>query len=141
MKSMPDFQGKSIFSRLWAFITRFLNARRILPQIRGTQPVLLKPQTYHEVREKMLNNDYDYTQPENKIGGYQLADRNIFYVGDGHHRMAAAMDLYWKTGNAEPAQKLISQGIWSLTTRPPVGGQVFPAFSFSGRIRNFLAFF
>ena len=138
---MFDSFSESLFGRLKVFITRFFNARKIFPKIRGTQPVLLKRQTYHEVREKMLNNNYDYTQPENQIGGYQLADSNIFYVGDGHHRMAAAMDIYWETGNVEPVRNLISYGIWSLTARPPVGGGIFPAFSFLGRVRNFLTFF
>ena len=123
------------------FIVRFFHARKNLPKIRGTQPVLVKQATYHQVKETMSNNRYDYMQPENRIGGYQVVDRNIFYVGDGHHRMAAAMDIYWETGNAEPVEKLTSHGMWTLTTRPPQGAQTFPALSIFGKIRNFPTFF
>jgi hypothetical protein len=122
------------------FITRFFNARSVLPKIRGTQPVLPKPQTFHEVREKMLSGTYDYTLPDHRIGIIQPVGSGEIIIGEGHHRIDTALDIYWKTGNGEPVQKLITHGFYSYPDAVPHNTQIFPAFTFWGKIRNWLVF-
>ncbi|HAT6805138.1 TPA: hypothetical protein JAN03_24385 [Citrobacter freundii] len=43
------------------------------------------------VKDKMSNNDFDYSSTKNKIGGY-YDSKGTYHVGDGHHRMAAAIE-------------------------------------------------
>ena len=73
----------------------------------------------------MINGKYDFKKPENIIAGYVDAKGN-YYITEGHHRMAAAMEIYKKTGDASYINKLLSNGKWTETQKPPIDAKPLP---------------
>lgn len=73
----------------------------------------------------MRNGNYRFESPKGIIGGY--VDKNgKYWVSEGHHRMAAAKEIYKETGDASNVKKLIENGRWTKTEYPPVDGRKFP---------------
>ncbi len=76
---------------------------------------------------------------ENRIAG--VFDRKgAYYVTDGHHRLAAALELYWETGDAQPIRQLLFWGSWSEVERKPVDRRPLPSRNWWGFFRNWLGF-
>lgn len=73
----------------------------------------------------MINGKYDFKKPENIIAGYVDAKGN-YYITEGHHRMAAVMEIYKKTGDAYYINKLLSNGKWTETQKPPIDAKPLP---------------
>lgn len=59
-------------------------------------------------------------------------------IGEGHHRIAAAMEIARETGNIKPLMNLLNNGSWvkgySGLTNP------LPSRSTWGKLRNWLGF-
>ena len=91
-----------------------------IPIIKGTQQGLRNPGQVPNIMSDMLKGMYRYDSPEGIIGGF-VDNKGVYYIGEGHHRIIAALRVYNKTGNAEPVLQLIKRGLWTLTNNPPKG--------------------
>ena len=59
----------------------------------------------------MQRGDFDYSQPKATLIGY-VDDRGTYYLTDGHHRVNAALEIWWETGNRDCLDRLIAAGAW-----------------------------
>jgi hypothetical protein len=71
----------------------------------------------NQIKSDMLNGRYRFEAPEGRIGGWRDAAGN-YYIGEGHHRMAAALEIFEATGDASYVNRLLQYGLWTLG-RPP----------------------
>lgn len=83
-----------------------VNIIESIPNIKGTQVGLRNPAQIDSMKDDMINKVYDFTLPQNRIAGY-VDSKGAFYVTEGHHRMAAAQELYKNTGDASYINNLI----------------------------------
>jgi filamentous hemagglutinin len=91
------------------------------------------------IKLDMLQGNYHYGEPHGRIGGW-LDSKGVYYVGEGHHRMAAAQEVYRETGDATAVLELLKWGEWTKTERPPSGSRPLPARAWWGKFRNWLGF-
>lgn len=77
------------------------------------------------MKRDMMNGNYDFKKPDNIIAGYVDAKGN-YYITEGHHRMAAAMEIYKKTGDTSYVNKLLLNGKWTEIRKPPVDSKPLP---------------
>lgn len=88
-------------------------------KIMATQKGGIDSSKVSKIKDDMLNGTYNYSSPEGRIGGYKTLDGK-YYVGDGHNRMTAALEIKNQTGNSVPLNNLLNNGRWTKqNTRPP----------------------
>ena len=107
--------------------------------IKGTQRGLRNPALVKELVQAMTNGTYDFNAARGIIAGYRDA-KGIYYVTEGHHRMAAAFEVYKSTGNASAINGLLQNGRWTAVTKAPAGARPLPSTSAWGSFRNWLGF-
>ncbi|MCP3996209.1 MAG: hypothetical protein GY722_14285, partial [bacterium] len=83
---------------------------RVGQGIRATQRYL-DPVKVEELKQVMLRGEYRFQSLEGRIGGW--VHRGNYYIGEGHHRMAAALKVAIETGKTEYVQFLIRYGRWT----------------------------
>jgi RHS repeat-associated protein len=104
-----------------------------IPEIKGTVKDLRNPEVAKQIAKDMLNEKFDYTEKRAKIGGH-VDKEGTYYVGEGHHRVAAAMQIFLTTGNPTPLMLLLQNGLWTPTVQPPT--QTYPIPKLKIKIRN-----
>ncbi|CDL81248.1 hypothetical protein [Xenorhabdus szentirmaii] len=109
------------------------------PEIKGSQIGFKKPHQIDSMKKDMLDGTYDFKNIKNIIGG-EIDSKGVYYVGDGHHRMAAAQEIYKETGDATYIHKLIEHGRWDKVNSPTVDVRPMPSRGFFGNLRNKLGF-
>jgi hypothetical protein len=109
-----------------------------LPRIRGTQVGLRNPGLVDEIKAAMRAGRYAFQEPRSQIGGV-LDPRGTYHVEEGHHRMAAGLELFAKTGEATFAQDLLRWGRWTRK-QAPSNSRPMPARDWWGKLRNWLGF-
>ncbi|EIJ42389.1 hypothetical protein BegalDRAFT_1505 [Beggiatoa alba B18LD] len=62
----------------------------VLPIIKGTQRGLRNPELVDQIKNDMLNGNFNYSELRAQIAGY--LDDGKYYVTEGHHRMTAALE-------------------------------------------------
>ena len=87
----------------------------------------------------MKNGTYEYNAARGIIAGYKDA-KGVYYVSDGHHRVAAAQEILRTTGNSSPLNQLLKYGKWTNVTSAPAGARPLPSTSWWGSFRNWLGF-
>ena len=105
-----------------------------LPSIRGTQIGLRDPAKVDAIKADMRAGRFRFGDPAGQIGGI-LDDRGVYHVMEGHHRMAAALELLGETGDDLFVRELVRWGRWTLAPIPPMS-RPLPARSWWGRFRN-----
>ncbi|EST59256.1 Rhs family protein [Proteus hauseri ZMd44] len=63
------------------------------PKIRRTQTGFRKPGQIDGIKRAMLDGTFEFE--EKRIGGW-LDSKGTYYIGEGHHRMAAIQEIYKK---------------------------------------------
>ncbi len=71
------------------------------------------------IKRDMIAGRFDYADARCVVGGSFDARTRTFYVGEGHHRFAAALEIAKETGNWSPFKKLVDYGLWSFKEGPP----------------------
>jgi hypothetical protein len=66
----------------------------------------------------MLNGNYRFQSEEGIIGGW-LDDAGNYYIGEGHHRMNAALQIFEETGDPTYVNGLLTHGRWDPGPPPP----------------------
>jgi hypothetical protein len=108
-----------------------------IPRIYGTQIGLKEPRKVDEIKSKMRAGTFAFHEPDNQIAGIRLHGTR-YYVKEGHHRMAAAFELYRETGDSTDVLELIRWGRWADRDHPPNDARPMPARHWWGRLRNWL---
>ena len=109
------------------------------PKIKATQIGLRNPKQIDGMKKDMLDGTFDFSLPKNQVGGF-VDSNGIYYMGEGHHRMVAAQEIYKETGDAKYINKLIENGSWTRTNSPPTDARAMPSRSFFSNLRNKLGF-
>ncbi len=109
------------------------------PKIRGTQTGFRKPGQIDGIKRAMLDGSFDFKDIKKRIGGY-LDSKGTYHVTEGHHRMAAAQEIYKETGNSQYITQLLNEGRWTKQDLPLLESKPMPSRSFLGSLRNKLGF-
>ena len=110
-----------------------------LPNIRGTQIGLRDPNLVDRLKSEIAAGRYAFDEDRGQIGGV-IDSRGTYHVIDGHHRMAAALELFQEMGDDKAVQFLLFWGRWSLVEKPPFDSRPFPSRSMWQAFRNWLGF-
>src|SRR5437588_191570 len=108
-----------------------------LPRIRSCQIGLQKPAQIDQIKADMRASRFYYSEPRAIIAGWRDS-RGTYYINDGNHRMAAALELFRETGNAEFVLSLLRWGRWTETRSAPIGHRPMPTRGWWGRLRNWI---
>ncbi|MWN32952.1 hypothetical protein GQ595_10935, partial [Gilliamella sp. Pra-s54] len=122
---MPVAVSKSISRGGGKGNTNAATISESIPNIKGTQVGLRNPAQIDSMKRDMMNGNYDFKKIDNIIAGY-VDSKGNYYITEGHHRMAAAMEIYKKTGNTFYVKKLLSNGKWTETQKPPIDARPLP---------------
>lgn len=107
--------------------------------IKGLQIGLRNVKNIPKLIGAMRNGTYEYNAARGIIAGYKDA-KGVYYISDGHHRIAAAQEILRTTGNSGPLNLLIQNGRWSSVATAPVGARPLPSTSMWGSFRNWLGY-
>ncbi len=110
-----------------------------LPRIRGTQLGLRDAALVDAIKSDMLDEKYAFEEERGQIAGY-LDGRGTYHIGEGHHRMVAALEILRETGNDVFVRLLLYWGRWTEVGEPPAGSRPLPSRRFWGKLRNWLGF-
>lgn len=66
----------------------------------------------------MLKGRFRYQNPDGRIGGWRDSEGN-YYIGEGHHRMRAALEILEETGDDSHVRALLENGLWAPGCPPP----------------------
>src|SRR5947207_11711136 len=102
-----------------------------LPRIRGTQVGLRDPALVDQIKADMIAGRYVYTEERGRVYGLQDA-RGTFYVKEGHHRMAAALENFRETGDPTPVYEPLRSGKFEVANYTPNDGRPMPARGWCG---------
>lgn len=83
------------------------------------QAKLPRPEALEEIKSDMLNETFDYNLVEARVGGFYHNRTGTFFVTDGHHRLAAALEVAVETGDYKPFKKLMALGLWERSDSLP----------------------
>ena len=108
-----------------------------LPNLRGTQIGLRDPKLVDRLKSAMIAAEYAYEEPRGQIGGV-IERRGIYHIIEGHHRMAAALEIFLETGDDYPVTTLLTCGLRSLVDRGPNDSRPLQSRSWWGSFRNWL---
>ncbi|WP_248463848.1 DUF637 domain-containing protein [Pectobacterium versatile] len=93
-----------------------LSQKGALANIKSAQVGLKDPAYVDTLKNQMKNNSFNFSNMENRVGGY--VDKNgKYYLLEGNHRMVAAKELYQETGNSLYIENLIKNGRWTYTEK------------------------
>src|ERR1700733_12264081 len=98
----------------------------VIPRIRGTQIGLRDPTLVDRLKAEIVKGTYAFQEARGQIGGV-IDRRGTHHVIEGHHRMAAALEIFHETGDDKPVQALLAFGRWSLVDRSPVDSRPLPS--------------
>src|SRR5687767_11057741 len=110
-----------------------------LPRIRGTQVGLRDPALVDQLKVDMIAGTYAFEEDRGRIGGV-IDSHGTHHVVDGHHRMAAALEILQETGDEKAVQTLIDFGRWTQLENPARDSRPFPHRTFWGTFRNWLGY-
>ena len=106
-----------------------------IPNIRGTQSGLRNPHVVDEIKRSMLENKYDFSLLNNRIGGY-FDRQGTYHISEGHHRMTAALEIYRETGENKFVYELIKNVRWTNISMPPTNSVPMPSRYFWSNLKN-----
>jgi filamentous hemagglutinin len=104
-------------------------------RIRGTQVGLKNPSLVGTIKAAMTSGRYAFDEPRGQVGGYVDAS-GVYHVIEGHHRMAAALEIERETGDSIAVTTLLVLGTWQQVDRPPRQSRPMPSRDWWGWIRN-----
>jgi hypothetical protein len=108
-----------------------------LPKIRGTQVGLRIPDLIDQLKSEMPGGSYRFEAREGQIGG--VRDRKgTYHVIEGHHRLVAAIEIYFETGNTAYVTEILRLGRWTEVEAAPTISRPLPSRRWWGRLRNWL---
>jgi RHS repeat-associated protein len=89
-----------------------------LPKIFGSRGGTMAAEKVAELKNAMLGGKYRFTDPEGQIGGW-INSKGEYMIGEGHHRMQAALDAAKESGDMSYVQQLLQNGRWTRVNQFP----------------------
>jgi len=89
-----------------------------IPEIRGHTKTLRNPSQIDQMKKDMLGGNYEFDSPRGIISGVEDS-KGVIHLGEGQHRMNAAIEIFEETGDASHINRLID------SARKGVGGRSF----------------
>jgi len=86
--------------------------RSTVPPIYGTQIGFRTPAIVDDIKTAMRAGQFDFQAGNNRIAGIRVLG-NVYYVREGHHRMAAALELHREENDPQWVLELIRWGMWA----------------------------
>jgi hypothetical protein len=108
---------------------------RDLPTIRGTQIGLKNPAVVDQIKAQMRSGQFPYHEIGCRVRGIRDLE-GTYHVREGHHRIAAAMELYKETRDSSFVRNLLTSGLWEEWEYPPHDSRPLPSRSWWGAFRN-----
>lgn len=108
-----------------------------VPRIRGTQIGLGRPGQVDTIKADMQTGRYAYREPRGQISGVRDVS-GTYHVKDGHHRIAAAAEIYRETGDPIAVLELLRWGRWDEVEQPPIDSRPLPGRNWWSAFRNWL---
>jgi hypothetical protein len=110
-----------------------VGGRKHLPRIRSGigQPALSTPDLVDQFKEDMLGGKFRYESREGRIYGWK-DKRETYYICEGHHRVVAALEIFWETGDRSYVDRLLECGTWD--NPPPRENRRLPTRSVWSRL-------
>jgi hypothetical protein len=68
----------------------------------------------------MEAGNFRYQDAGARVGGWRGSD-GTYYINEGHHRIAAAIEIFTATGNRSPLNSLLQNGLFFDGIPPGVG--------------------
>lgn len=81
------------------------------------QTALTKPEVVDRIKQDLLAGRFRFDEPLARLIGWR-DDGGTYYLSEGHHRMAAAIELFRETGEDRFVAELLANGTW-VPGRPP----------------------
>ena len=91
--------------------------------LRASQPGVVKAKV-QEYYNKMKTGNFDPTLKKNMVGGF--TKNGNYIIGEGHHRVAAAIAYGMRTGNYTILESLIRGGLWTRNPNYKITQNAFP---------------
>ena len=110
-----------------------------LPRIRGTQIGLRDWSLVEQIKSDMRAGRYAFQERRGQIGGVRDR-RGTYYVIEGHHRMVAALEWYFESGDTTAILELLRWGLWTELDKPPSDCRPLPARAWWGAFRNWIGY-
>ncbi len=110
-----------------------------LPLIRGTQIGLNDPPVVGQIKADMLAGRFFYHETRVRVAGV-LDTRGTYHVMVGHHRMAAAVEIFRERGDASYVRELLRWGLWDKVEEAPIDSRPLPGRFWRAAFRNWLGF-
>jgi hypothetical protein len=77
-----------------------------------------KSKNIDDYKSRMLQKTFDYGD-NRQVSGLFHPGSGTYFVSEGHHRLAAALEIARETGNWSPFKKLIQNGYWGEAAELP----------------------
>ncbi len=77
-----------------------------------------KSQQIDEFKKKMLDNTFEF-EDMRQVSGLYHERSDTYFISEGHHRLAAALEIAKEQGDWSFFKKLIQKGYWSKTDTVP----------------------
>ena len=84
-----------------------------------------------QIKGDMLAGNFRYGSNEGRIFSWRDT-RGTYYICEGHHRVLAALEIHWETGNRSYLDRVLECGLWEET--PPPKNFRLPTRSFWSRL-------
>jgi filamentous hemagglutinin len=69
------------------------------------------PKDIEGIKVDMLAGLFHYERADARLRGW-LSDKGAYYIGEGHHRVNAALEIFWETGDRTCLERLLEHGHW-----------------------------
>ena len=99
--------------------------KRVPAYIRSAtlQGSLARPGSVDQIKADMMNGTFRFESPEGRVTGWR-DENGIYYINEGHHRINAALEVFWSTSDDVFLRQLLDNGRWR-PGRPKMRGR-FP---------------
>ena len=79
-----------------------------------------------KLKTDMLNEQFDYESSKLSMAGFFHPDSRTIFISEGHHRVAAAIEIAYETGNWRYFNRPIGTNVWRYIPHKPDTAKILP---------------
>ena len=106
-------------------IAKKFNIEDLNVKLRGTQGGKLDASKVTSLKESMQDGTFDFSSKEGKIG-VSIDKSGTVHIGEGHHRVGAAVEIFEEPGDVGPLEKLLNNARQTFVDSPPSNSTTLP---------------
>lgn len=92
--------------------------------------VFVRREKVERLKAEMVGGRFRFSAVEARIAGWH--DAGVYYINEGYHRVSAALEIYWETGERAHLDALLRHGDWEGFAPPQ--SRRFPTLSLWSRL-------